>query len=89
MNARINHQQLLRFAGLFTWGMVGIPLLYAGWQGFDPSGMSQGSVSGWIFSYLAFGVLYLLVTGHLNIYRRGWRDSVSLFLLTLIAIAVS
>ena len=35
MNARINHQQLLRFAGLFTWGMVGIPLLYAGWQGFD------------------------------------------------------
>ncbi|MCE2869062.1 MAG: sensor histidine kinase [Xanthomonadaceae bacterium] len=89
MNARINHQQLLRFAGLFTWGMVGIPLLYAGWQGFDQSGLSQGSVSGWIFSYLAFGVLYLLVTGHLNIYRRGWRDSVSLFLLTLIAIAVS
>lgn len=89
MNARINHQQLLRFAGLFTWGMVGIPLLYAGWQGFDQSGLSQGSVSGWIFSYLAFGVLYLLVTGHLNIYRRGWRDSVSLFLLTLLAIAVS
>ncbi len=89
MNARINHQQLLRFAGLFTWGMVGIPLLYAGWQGFDQSGLSQGSVSGWIFSYLAFGVLYLLVTGHLNIYRRGWRDSVSLFLLTLLAITVS
>ena len=89
MNARINHQQLLRFAGLFTWGMVGIPLLYAGWQGFDQSGLSQGSVSGWIFSYLAFGVLYLLVTGQLNIYRRGWRDSVSLLLLTLFAIAVS
>jgi signal transduction histidine kinase len=89
MNARINHQQLLRFAGLFTWGMVGIPLLYAGWQGFDQSGLSQPSVSGWIFSYLAFGVLYLLVTGQLNIYRRGWRDSVSLFLLTLFAIAVS
>jgi len=89
MNARINHQQLLRFAGLFTWGMVGIPLLYAGWQGFDQSGLSQGAVSGWIFSYLAFGVLYLLVTGQLNIYRRGWRDSVSLLLLTLFAIAVS
>ena len=89
MNARINHQQLLRFAGLFTWGMVGIPLLYAGWQGFDQSGLSSGSVSGWIFSYLAFGVLYLLVTGQLNIYRRGWRDSVSLLLLTLFAIAVS
>lgn len=89
MNARINHQQLLRFAGLFTWGMVGIPLLYAGWQGFDQSGLSQASVSGWIFSYLAFGVLYLLVTGQLNIYRRGWRDSVSLLLLTLFAIAVS
>ena len=89
MNARINNQQLLRFAGLFTWGMVGIPLLYAGWQGFDQSGLSSGSVSGWIFSYLAFGVLYLLVTGQLNIYRRGWRDSVSLLLLTLFAIAVS
>ncbi|MFY8206750.1 MAG: histidine kinase, partial [Arenimonas sp.] len=69
--------------------MVGIPLLYAGWQGFDQSGLSSGSVSGWIFSYLAFGVLYLLVTGQLNIYRRGWRDSVSLLLLTLFAIAVS
>lgn len=89
MNARINHQQLLRFAGLFTWGMVGIPLVYAGWQGFDQSGLSPGSVSGWIFSYLAFGVLYLLATGQLNIYRRGWRDGVSLLLLTLFAIAVS
>ena len=89
MNARINHQQLLRFAGLFTWSMVGIPLLYAGWQGFDQSGLSSGSVSGWIFSYLAFGVMYLLVTGHLNIYRHGWHDGVSLFLLTLFAIAVS
>ena len=87
MNARINHQQLLRFAGLFTWGMVGIPVLYAWRQGFDQSGLSQASVSGWIFSYLAFGVLYLLVTGQL-IYRRCWRDSVSL-LLTLFAIAVS
>lgn len=89
MNARISHQQLLRFAGLFTWGMVGIPLLYAGWQGFGQSGLSPASVSGWIFSYLAFGVLYLLVTGQLNIYRRGWRDRVSLLLLTLFAIAVS
>ncbi|MBP7891686.1 MAG: hypothetical protein KAZ58_02150 [Arenimonas sp.] len=56
MNARINHQQLLRFAGLLSWIMVGIPLMYAGWQGFDQSGLSPVSVFGWTFSYLAFGV---------------------------------
>ena len=89
MNARINHQQLLRFAGLLSWIMVGIPLMYAGWQGFDQSGLSPVSVFGWTFSYLAFGVLYLLVSGRLNIYRHGWSDSVGLLLLTVFAISVS
>lgn len=31
MISRLSHTQLLRFAGLFTWAMVGIPLLLHGW----------------------------------------------------------
>ena len=32
MLARISHTRLLRYAGLFTWAMVGLPLLYS-WLG--------------------------------------------------------
>ena len=89
MNMRINHQKLLQFTGLFTWGMVGIPLIYAWQQGVAGNGPLSESLSGWVFSFLAFGLLYILVTGNLNIYRRGWRDGTYLFFLTISAIAVS
>ena len=29
MLARLSHTRLLRYAGLFTWAMVGLPLLYS------------------------------------------------------------
>ena len=32
MLARLSHTRLLRYAGLFTWAMVGLPLLYS-WLG--------------------------------------------------------
>ena len=32
MLARISHTRLLRYAGLFTWAMVGQPLVYS-WVG--------------------------------------------------------
>ncbi|MGH8105389.1 MAG: sensor histidine kinase, partial [Arenimonas sp.] len=28
---KLNHTQLLRYAGLFTWAMVGIPLVLNSW----------------------------------------------------------
>ena len=89
MNTRINHQKLLQLTGLFTWVMVGIPLIYAWQQGVADNGLLSESLSGWVFSFLAFGLLYILVSGNLNLYRRGWRDATYLFFLTVSAIAVS
>ncbi len=89
MNTRFNHQQLLRYAGLFTWVMVGIPLVYAWHQGLAENGLLSRSMMGWVLSFLAFGALYVLVASKLSIYRRGWRDGLYLFFLTLSAVAVS
>ena len=59
MFARVSHTQLLRYAGLFTWGMVGIPLLltsfyYPPQQGLDLA-EAQANFRWWLASYLAFG----------------------------------
>ncbi len=89
MNTRFNHQQLLRYAGLFTWVMVGIPLIYAWQQGLAENGLLSRSMMGWVLSFLAFGALYVLVVSKLSIYRRGWRDGLYLFFLTVSAVAVS
>jgi signal transduction histidine kinase len=89
MNTRLNHQQLLRYAGLFTWVMVGIPLIYAWQQGFAEHGLLSRSMLGWVLSFLAFGMLYVLVAGKLSVYRRGWRDALYLFFLTISAVSVS
>jgi signal transduction histidine kinase len=59
-----NHVQLLRYAGLFTWACVGIPLLRRYWQSED--GYSAIEIAGWWLSYLAFGLSYWLVTRDLG-----------------------
>jgi signal transduction histidine kinase len=59
-----NHVQLLRYAGLFTWACVGIPLLRRYWQSED--GYSTIEIAGWWLSYLAFGLSYWLVTRDLG-----------------------
>ena len=89
MNTRLNHQKLLRYAGLFTWGMVGIPMVYTWQQGVSEDGLMAGSMTGWILSFLAFGLLYIRVAGKLNVYGKTWLDVVFLLLLTVSAISVS
>jgi signal transduction histidine kinase len=89
MNTRLNHQKLLRYAGLFTWGMVGIPMVYTWQQGVAEDGLMAGSMTGWILSFLAFGLLYVRVAGKLNVYGKTWLDLVFLLLLTVSAISVS
>ncbi|MBS0557486.1 MAG: sensor histidine kinase [Proteobacteria bacterium] len=59
-----NHVQLLRYAGLFTWACVGIPLLRRYWQSED--GYTGIELTGWWLSYLAFGLSYWLVTRDLG-----------------------
>lgn len=87
---RLTHTQLLRYAGLFTWAMVGIPLL---WYVPVADGQSAGSAAramfGAILAYSIFGVAYWLVTRRLGGRRPRWYDLLLLAALTLAAIAVS
>ena len=67
MLARLSHTRLLRFAGLFTWAMVGLPLLYS-WLGPWLKRSPEDSIAllsmpweGWV-AYVAFGVGYAWLT---------------------------
>ncbi|MGY6517910.1 MAG: sensor histidine kinase [Lysobacteraceae bacterium] len=91
MISRLSHTQLLRFAGLFTWAMVGIPLLLHGWffsreqlEGAEPS----VSLMLWALAYTTFGLVYWRLTRTLGVRRPRWSDEALLLLLTVSAIAV-
>ncbi len=58
MLARLNPMQLLRFAGLFTWGCMGVPLLIDLFQ----QDISGSDLIWWRVCYLTFGVCYWLLT---------------------------
>lgn len=92
---RLSHTQLLRYAGLFTWAVVGIPLIVFTWhfpasdgvdaaQGFATPGLTLASLA-----YLAFGAIYWQVTRALGARRPRLVDALLLAALTLSAIAVS
>jgi signal transduction histidine kinase len=90
-NLRLSHTQLLRYAGLFTWAMVGIPLVLNTWyfpavEGGEkpPPNMVLA-----LLAYLAFGIAYWLVTRELGVRRPRWYDIVLLGVLTISAILVS
>ena len=93
MPMRLSHTQLLRYAGLFTWAMVGIPLVLNSW--YFPVG-EPGEIlapvpdlMGSTIAYFIFGVAYWLVTRELGSRRPRWYDVVLLAILTAAAIAVS
>lgn len=91
MLARLSHTRLLRFAGLFTWAMACLPLLYswiAQWQ--QP--LPEESVThvmpweGWA-CYFAFGIGYWWLTRGLG-QRRQALDYVLLTITTMAAIGL-
>ena len=93
MLARFSHTQLLRYAGMFTWAMVGIPLLlnssyFPAEEGIERIA-AQSNLHWWLIAYLAFGTGYWLVTRALGVRRPRWYDFLLLLMLTLSAIAVS
>jgi len=69
---RWNHIDLLRYAGLFTYLCVGLPMLQQFWQ--PDIETDSFELRGWWASYLAFGASYWLVTRDLGTRRPSrWR----------------
>jgi len=93
MLSRLNHTQLLRYAGLFTWAVVGIPLVLSSWYFPGDSGdaalNSHVNLRLWVSSYLGFGLSYWLVTRSLGLRHPRWYDYGLLLFASLSAIAVS
>lgn len=93
MLSRLNHTQLLRYAGLFTWAVVGIPLVLSSWYFPSDSGDAalniQVNLRLWVSSYLGFGLSYWLVTRSLGLRHPRWYDYGLLLFASLSAIAVS
>jgi signal transduction histidine kinase len=93
MSLRLPHTKLLRYAGLFTWAIVGIPLLLNTWyfpaREVDENVAPAPDLVGSTIAYIAFGVAYWLVTRELGERRPRWYDIILLALLTVSAIAVS
>ena len=93
MFARISHTRLLRYAGLFTWAVVGLPLLYS-WLAPHLGAVDEELAlrpmpwQGWL-SYLAFGGGYAWLTRHLGGRGRQPADYLLLLVLTLAALGVS
>jgi signal transduction histidine kinase len=93
MPIRLSHTQLLRYAGLFTWAVVGIPLLLNNWyfpEG-DPEQLlaSAPDIYKSTIAYFVFGVAYWLVTRELGTRRPRKFDIALLAVLTIAAIAFS
>lgn len=90
---RLSHTQLLRYAGLFTWVVLGIPLLVFTWYlGPDEADLAAGQaprVAVAVAAYLAFGLIYWKVTHSLGFRQQRLGDLLLLAALTFSAILVS
>ncbi|MGN2242194.1 sensor histidine kinase [Frateuria sp. GZRR33] len=72
-----NHIRLLRLTGLFTYLCVALPLLPGSWSLAQVNAWwSNPNISGWILSYLVFGLTYLLLTGRSGMSRQSGRAQV-------------
>lgn len=90
---RFSHTQLLRYAGLFTWAVVGIPLIILTWNfPLNEAEAADGLQAPGVvlaIAYLAFGVIYWQVTRALGMRSPRMVDILLLGALTVSAIAVS
>jgi signal transduction histidine kinase len=93
MPIRLSHTQLLRYAGLFTWAVVGIPLALNSLYFPEAEALTPNSttpdVLGSAISYLVFGAAYWMVTRDLGVRTPRRFDIALLAVLTLSAIALS
>lgn len=93
MPIRLSHTQLLRYAGLFTWAVVGIPLVLNSWyfpvREADELLATAPDILGSTIAYFVFGAAYWLVTRELGNRRPRKFDIALLGVLTISAIAFS
>ncbi|WP_159017651.1 sensor histidine kinase [Cognatiluteimonas profundi] len=94
MFARLNHSRLLRYAGLFTWAVIGMPLLLLSLMPSEGALAEDGAVTAHIdwqawLAYAAFGISYGWLTRGLGTRRVRAFDYVLLMVLTGSAIAIS
>lgn len=95
MLARLNHSRLLRYAGLFTWAVIGMPLLLLSLMPTEQKGPAEDALAtaqiGWQawVAYVAFGISYGWLTRGLGTRRAGPFDYVLLMVLTGSAVAIS
>lgn len=76
---RLTATDLLRYAGLFTWACVGLPLFFPG----EP-GRGSSDYHAWLAAYIAFGAAYWLVSRQLN---RPTPDALRLLLLAVMSMS--
>lgn len=98
----LNHIRLLRYAGLFTYACVGVPLVSHDWmlarlshsQGQDQLSQLQQQMRThtdvllWAVCYVVFGLVYWLLTRNLGSRRQWMIKLLGLFVLTGTAIAI-
>ena len=88
MLGRLSHTRLLRHAGLFTWAMVGVPLVYSQYvpaDGGDDLG-AGATRTAWLFAcYLGFGASYWWLSRGLGQGSARWPDRALLLLLTVLS----
>ncbi len=95
MFARLNHSRLLRYAGLFTWAVIGMPLLLLSLMPPDQARLGEETVAtshiGWQawVAYAAFGISYGWLTQGLGTRRVRALDYALLMVLTGSAVAIS
>ncbi len=83
----MTHIDLLRWAGLFTYVCVGLPLLMETLS--PPRDIDAAQHIGWIVSYAAFGVSYWFLTRMLDRRQRTWASWLLLLTMNVSAIAIS
>lgn len=88
MFGNLSHTRVLRYAGLFTWAMVALPVAYSY---FDPVWQELSGQNALLMgAYVGFGSCYWWLTRGLETGGNGnWHDRALLLLLTCFALMVS
>jgi signal transduction histidine kinase len=90
MLAHLSHTRVLRFAGLFTWVIVCVPILYSQLVPAAGTAMLPNEALLLFSVYLVFGISYFWLTRDLDSGGHArWHDRVLLLVLTVCALAVS